>query len=196
MKPNLLIAAQSTEQKSTLVESLSEHFATHSAESFEQAIDTANSIHPQISVIDISFDQQRGLELCESLAAVSDAENCHCVLLSEDNTPAVIVSAFEHGVTDYIFKPFNKTALIERLLRLSRDIKAVAKLAEKDAETNTVAEIALAQSSAYGKGLELMSRLNNCRDGESLAREVLLNFSSQGFHGVIQLRGFQGGHDL
>ena len=61
-------------------------------------------------------------------------------------------------------------------------------LAIRDAQTTSIAEIAMAQASAYGKGMELVSRLNHCHDAKSLAIEVLQSFTAQGFHGVIQLR--------
>jgi len=188
VKHDILIADDDEHLREMLELMFSDNFTIHFAETGQQTIDAILKNAFQFIILDIHLPGKSGIEICRELNAMELERQPQIVILSADSNEKTVREAYEQGVGDYICKPFNVTAFNERMLRFSRDIDKMRDLENKDGDVQTIAETVMKQAAAYGNGLELLGRLNNCRTPKTFANELLLFMHNQGFHTAIQLR--------
>lgn len=188
MKHDILIADDDEHLREMLELMFSDKFNIHFAETGQKTIDSVLKSEFQFIILDIHLPGKSGIEICREINEMDLERQPQIVILSADSNEKTVREAYELGVGDYICKPFNVTAFKERMLRFSRDIDKIRDLENKDSDIQSIAETVMKQAAAYGNGLELLGRLNNCRTPKSFANELLLFMHNQGFHTAIQLR--------
>jgi Response regulators consisting of a CheY-like receiver domain and a winged-helix DNA-binding domain len=91
-----------------------EGFRVHKADNGPDAIRLADTIAPDLIILDINLGQPDGIEVCRSLRKGSGA--CTPILFlsckGEDND---IIHALSEGGDDYITKPFSPSTLVARV---------------------------------------------------------------------------------
>lgn len=188
MKHDILIADDDEHLREVLDLMFQDSFNIHFAETGQETIDAIQKHHFHFVILDIHLPGKSGIQICREISKLEIAKQPQIVILSADSNEKLVREAYELGVGDYICKPFNVTAFKERMLRFSRDIDKIKELENKDGDIKGMAETAMLQAASYGGGLELISRLNNCRTPKSLAKEIMSHLYHQGFHTAIQLR--------
>ena len=81
----------------------------------EQAIEKANSEHPDLIVLDIMMPKLDGYETCKRLKADDATRGIPVILLSAKGRNIDQKIGFEVGADDYITKPFSPRKLVERI---------------------------------------------------------------------------------
>ncbi len=81
----------------------------------EQAIEKANSEHPDLIVLDIMMPKLDGYETCKRLKADEATRAIPVILLSAKGRNIDQKIGFEVGADDYITKPFSPRKLVERI---------------------------------------------------------------------------------
>ena len=81
----------------------------------EQAIEKANSEHPDLIVLDIMMPKLDGYETCKRLKADAATRGIPVILLSAKGRNIDQKIGFEVGADDYITKPFSPRKLVERI---------------------------------------------------------------------------------
>lgn len=87
------------------------------AENGEQAIQIAQTEHPDIILLDIMMPGSDidGLEACRRLKADAQTSDITIVMLSAKGQESDINAGNEAGADDYFTKPFSPIALIEKV---------------------------------------------------------------------------------
>jgi len=95
---------------------------------------------PQIVVADWDMPGLDGLQLCRALRKIATGQRIYFVLVTGTDDEESIVKAFEHGVDDYITKPFNPRILLARVNAGSRIIELQDEVEQgrRKAEKNTM----------------------------------------------------------
>ena len=78
---------------------------------------------PQIVVADWDMPGLDGLQLCRALRKIATGQRIYFVLVTGTDDEESVVKAFEHGVDDYVTKPFNPRILLARVNAGSRIIQ-------------------------------------------------------------------------
>ncbi|MFA6772006.1 MAG: response regulator, partial [Dehalococcoidales bacterium] len=81
----------------------------------EEGINLAESITPDVIILDLGLPDIDGLEVLKRLRLFS---RIPVLVLTVNNDEASIVQALESGASDYVFKPFRQMELIARVKRL------------------------------------------------------------------------------
>lgn len=187
-KYNLLIAEDDEDLLSLFELMLDEQFALTTTTDGGQAIDEIKKKNFHIVIVDVHIRTKSGLEVCQFIQTLEPDNRPSVIVLSSDLSDETIKKYFSLGATDFIGKPFNVVAFHERLMRLSRDIVQIKALRADDDRRRSLADAAMKQASAYGSGLELLARLNKCRNIESLMEKVTFGLLAQGYHCAVEFR--------
>lgn len=188
MKHDVLIADDDDQLRSLLDMILKDSFQLQFAENAAQTLEKIAATQFQFILLDIHMPDQSGLDVCREIRKMQEDLKPQVVILSADSDDAIVKEAYELGVADYICKPFNVTALHERMLRLSRDLEKIDALKGRDDATQSMTESVMKQAAAYGNALELIAKLNHCHTPSELADTILRNLLNQDFHCAVQLR--------
>lgn len=87
----------------------------HSATNGDAALKLTLEKSPQIVIADWMMPGMDGLELCKALRRIEYGRNVFFFLLTGRAEEDRVVEAFDAGVDDYIFKPFNPRVLMARI---------------------------------------------------------------------------------
>ncbi|MFT3753133.1 MAG: two-component regulator propeller domain-containing protein [Paludibacter sp.] len=124
--PKILIAEDNRELRQFLKSTLSANYDVFEAENGIQALDIALKYTPDIIVSDIMMPDMNGLELAKRIKGDMNISHIPLILLTAKTDMGSKLEALEHGVDDYITKPFSSTYLearIENLLKLRRQLQ-------------------------------------------------------------------------
>ncbi|WP_211093551.1 response regulator transcription factor [Cohnella fermenti] len=91
-----------------------EGFRVHTADNGSEAIRLADSIAPDLIILDINLGQPDGIEVCRALRRGSGA-NIPILFLSCKGEDGDIIHALSEGGDDYITKPFSPSTLVARV---------------------------------------------------------------------------------
>jgi len=91
-----------------------------SAQTGEEALDTAGRELPGLIILDLMLPGIDGLEVCKRLKKVSETEKIPIIMLTAKGEEADIVTGLELGADDYITKPFSPKILVARVRALLR----------------------------------------------------------------------------
>jgi CheY-like chemotaxis protein len=158
-------------------------FALNGDELFEQL-----NASIDIIILDMHLPGRSGIEICKHIATLDSERRPAIIVISGDTSDALVKSAYDLGISDYIGKPFNLVTFHERIIRFSRDIKAIHELEQKDKRIESLAQTAMKQAASYGRALELVAKLNDCRSPLDIMHAVASNMLSQDLKIAIQLR--------
>jgi DNA-binding LytR/AlgR family response regulator len=89
------------------------------AENGEEALQSIESLRPQIAFLDVKMPGLTGLDVAEKIAGI-----CHVVFITAFDNYAV--SAFEMEAVDYLLKPVSKERLAETIRRLREKLASSA----------------------------------------------------------------------
>lgn len=158
-------------------------FALDGDEVFEQLTTSIDII-----ILDMHLPGRSGIEICKHIATIDSERRPAIIVISGDTSDRLVKSAYDLGISDYIGKPFNLVTFHERIIRFSRDIKALHELEQKDKKIESLAQTAMKQAASYGRALELVAKLNDCRSPLDIMHAVANNMLSQDLKIAIQLR--------
>jgi CheY-like chemotaxis protein len=84
----------------------------------EEAVEIAQSEHPDLIILDIMMPRMDGYQACEKLKSLDDTKDIPVVFLSAKAQQSDIERGKSFGVADYLTKPFDPNDLIDVLDRL------------------------------------------------------------------------------
>jgi YesN/AraC family two-component response regulator len=111
----LLLAADDTTMRASLITDLSADFHIYTADNGVQALEMAREMNPDIVVADLVMPVMRGDELCRQLKSSVETSHIPVVMLSSLGEGIDIIRGLEAGASDYIIKPFDLAVLKVRL---------------------------------------------------------------------------------
>ena len=85
------------------------------AENGRQAVDVLKHAVPNLILLDIRMPRMDGFALLEILRQYESAASIPVVMLTSLNTPRDLDRALELGVTDYLTKPIEPRALVDKV---------------------------------------------------------------------------------
>ena len=86
---------------------------------------------PRLVILDWVMPEMTGVEVCQHVRALSDRPYTYIILLTGNTTSEDLAAGFAAGADDYIFKPFDETALRARLHAGERILDLEKSLANK-----------------------------------------------------------------
>ncbi len=94
---------------------LQQGYQTHIANSGEQALALARSVHPDLILLDVVMPGIDGFETCRRLKADAATSAIPVIFMSACNDTDAVVSGFEHGAIDYLSKPLHMAEVCARV---------------------------------------------------------------------------------
>lgn len=95
-------------------------FLVETAMSGQDAINKAQSLSPDLVLLDLMIPEIDGLEVCKTLKKDAATETIPVVMLTAKGTEEDIVTGLEMGADDYITKPFSPRVLLARIRAVLR----------------------------------------------------------------------------
>lgn len=80
-----------------------------------QALDSINTVKPDLVLLDIMMPEMDGYETCMRIKDIPDLRKIPIIFLTAKTEKEDIVKGFELGAVDYITKPFNSKELLARV---------------------------------------------------------------------------------
>lgn len=90
-------------------------FAIVEAETGEEGLELFKTEQPDLVLLDASLPAMGSLEVLTGLRALQPAKRPFVVYCTTENDPVDISRAFSAGADDYLLKPFDRTALEQKL---------------------------------------------------------------------------------
>jgi response regulator RpfG family c-di-GMP phosphodiesterase len=84
---------------------------------------------PSIVISDVNMPVYTGIELCKKIRANENLNSIYFILITASSDKDLRLSALEHGVDDYILKPFTPDDLLVKLRSSSRYVELQHRLA-------------------------------------------------------------------
>ena len=100
-----------------------EGFEVETAYDGRQALEKAQSHHPDLIVLDVMMPEMDGFEVCRELRKTS---NVPIIILTARTDDVDKVVGLELGADDYVTKPFNPRELVARIKAVLRRAQAAA----------------------------------------------------------------------
>lgn len=189
MEKYAVLIADADEDLSAVFElMLEDDFSLTMVNDGQKAISALQTAPFHLVILDIPLPVKSGFEVLEFVRTMSPSDRPGVIALSEDMSDNSIKKAYSLGAGDYIGKPFNVVAFHQRLMRLARDVNKIKSLQQDDDSKRSLAETAMKQASAYGSGLELLARLNQCHTIEDFMDRLTAGLQSQGYHCAVEFR--------
>jgi phosphate regulon transcriptional regulator PhoB len=194
MKEKILIVEDEKDIVKMLEYNLNkEGFKTISCHDGEDALDSANSEHPDLVILDLMLPGMDGLEVCKELKANSKTASIPIIMLTAKSQESDKIVGLELGADDYMIKPFSPRELVARIKAVLRRMKEKDKLPEVlkiGSLTIDFAKIAVAVKDKpvklTSKEFELLTTLVKAK-GRVLSRDHLLD-NIWGFDHAIEIQ--------
>lgn len=107
-----------------------EGYRTLVAHDGEDAIDAANTRHPDLILLDLMLPGVDGLEVCKELKLERKTASIPVIMLTAKAQESDKIVGLELGADDYVIKPFSPRELIARIKAVLRRVKEKDKLPE------------------------------------------------------------------
>ena len=115
-KVRLLVAEDSPTQAEHIRHVLEGHgYKADVAKNGTEAIKYLASTIPSVIISDVIMPEIDGFELCKRIKADERLKNIPVILLTTLSEPEDVIRGLESGADNFITKPFNEEALIERI---------------------------------------------------------------------------------
>lgn len=98
------------------------------ASSGMEALNIIQSFHPDLILLDIVMPNMNGYEVLKKLKQKKSTCDIPVIFLTANNEADNIVKGFEHGIVDYIAKPFHSRELVARVHTHLQKAKILANL--------------------------------------------------------------------
>lgn len=111
----LIVDDQSTMRKILESHMRKLHFQVRFAEDGGTAVILANSVRPDIILLDLNLPDVSGIEVLEKLRASSRTNAIPVLIVSGEGSQENIVAALKLGARDFIVKPFSPEILLRKI---------------------------------------------------------------------------------
>lgn len=88
---------------------------TVTARNGTEALDLARKEHPSLVLLDMMMPGMNGLEVCRQIKTDPDLKSMRVIMVSARVQPEDRVQAAEAGADEYLTKPFDINAMLERV---------------------------------------------------------------------------------
>jgi two-component system, OmpR family, phosphate regulon response regulator PhoB len=120
-KPRVLIVDDERSIVETLVYNLEKHgFETSTASDGREALQKAQSLVPDVVILDLMLPVIDGLQVCRQIRGDSRLNNVRIIMLTARGEETDEIVGFNMGADDYVSKPFRMRPMIERVKALLR----------------------------------------------------------------------------
>jgi DNA-binding response OmpR family regulator len=140
-KQTILLVDDTPQNLQVLYQTLKERYELYSADNGRDALALAESLHPDLILLDIMMPEMDGFEVCRIIKGNNTLKEIPVLFLTALVEESDESLGFEVGGADYIIKPFNPKIVLQRVathldLKLQRDllIKSNQDLAKAMAE--------------------------------------------------------------
>lgn len=137
--PRLLVVDDEAANLEVVAAVLSgQDYRVHVARSGQQALDTAEQIHPDLILLDLMMPGIDGLQTCRQLKQIPALRDVPVIFLTAMDDEEHTIQGFEAGAVDYVTKPFNPRILLARVathLKLLQNSRELAAIAQRDGLT-------------------------------------------------------------
>ncbi|MGL6075611.1 MAG: response regulator [Fimbriiglobus sp.] len=125
--PKILIV-DDTRQNAELLEAHldGQGFETHLASHGEEALALAETLNPDVVLLDVMMPKLSGFEVCRRLRANPATKNIGILMVTALDQPTDIERGVEVGTDDFLTRPVNKTELLLRVRALLQALPATS----------------------------------------------------------------------
>lgn len=88
------------------------------------AMASVRQFRPDVMILDVRLPGMSGLDICRDLRDAPDTAKLPIVMISAQGRPQDREAAYAVGCDDYVIKPFSPRALVERVQRLTVEVRA------------------------------------------------------------------------
>jgi CheY-like chemotaxis protein len=88
------------------------------ASSGSEALGALERMRPDAILMDLAMPDMNGLEVTRQLKANPKTETIPVIMITGNSERQTVLSGVQAGVTDYIVKPFDRSALVAKLARV------------------------------------------------------------------------------
>ena len=97
-------------------------FEVHEAKSGIEGLTTLNKLgHPDLIMVDWNMPEMDGFEFLKRVRSESDYDEVRIMMVTTESEMSQVQLALEEGANEYLMKPFDREALLEKLLLLGID---------------------------------------------------------------------------
>lgn len=93
-------------------------YEIHEAEDGEQAVKMAESVRPDLMMLDLIMPYRDGFDVLHDLKRQEETSRFPIIIMSVKNREDEIVKGLNLGADDYVVKPFNSLELAVRVRKL------------------------------------------------------------------------------
>lgn len=169
-------------------EALSDTYQVVPIETGESAIVAAESVHPNLIILDVKLPGMDGFSACHRLKGISSVANVPVIFVSAQDKIDYRLHGYEVGGEDYIIKPFSPQELNAKVAHLLKTASERMDLKNQADYATSTAMTAMSSMGEMGSLLESLKKFNACSDYKSLAEAVLNGLASYGLQGAVQIR--------
>jgi len=108
----------------------------------EEALNALLNTDFNIVISDWNMPKMTGVELLEKVRAIKNLKDIPFIMLTARGDKGSVVEALKGGVTDYIAKPFENSAVIEKAISLLAESKYIPDVSEKKEEGDIISLLA------------------------------------------------------
>jgi signal transduction histidine kinase/DNA-binding response OmpR family regulator len=119
-KKTILIIEDHKEMRSFIKSILKSKFQIIEAHNGIKGIEMASKYYPDIILTDIMMPKMDGLELIKVLKESFETSHIPIIVISGKATDQDKLEALSYGAIDYLFKPFQKEQLLQKIISISK----------------------------------------------------------------------------
>jgi len=136
-----ILAVDDSPENLDLIRNILEpYYAVKVAPTGELALHIAQTLHPDMVLLDIMLNDISGYEVCHQLKSNDKTRNIPVIFLTAKRSEADEIQGFKIGGCDYITKPFSPAIMLARV-KTHMQLKAKTDLLEKLASLDGLTEI-------------------------------------------------------
>ena len=123
-KPTILVVEDEEDLRDIIIYNLKrEGYQVTGVETGEQGLGQANTLTPDLIILDLMLPGMNGLDVCRQIKQDSNTRDIPIIIVSAKGEEADIVSGLELGADDYVPKPFSPSILLARVRAVLRRSK-------------------------------------------------------------------------
>ena len=169
LKRTVLIVDDDKFIQKFITKSLHNDFTTHSANDAEEGLSIAESLSPDIILLDVEMPGMNGYEACDALKHKNSTKDIPIIFLSSKTEIREKMLGYEVGGVDFISKPCDKEELIAKL-KVYTGQRATSLELERQAENaSNTALSAMTGNSELGQVIQFMEGIHEISTFETLA---------------------------
>ncbi len=90
-------------------------YLTLTANNFSLALEMAFNNIPHLILLDLEISENRGLDICKELKSDERTQNIPIIVITNKNTPKIILDSFESEADNFLTKPISPKILISQI---------------------------------------------------------------------------------